>query len=137
MKKTATRIKPSKVDISFTYICQGCGEDHWVTLKENQTKDFMIVCNSCDTVMYTTPLSKISLRYAKEEKEQIKPEPSVKQESSLIERCAKSLVYYGFDKLEAITMATEACSKYDTSDIGELVKKIIFDFGELDATSKV
>ena len=135
MKQNGKKIKPSKIDISFTYICHECGEDHWVTLKENQTENFMVVCKSCDAVIYTTPLAKVSVKYKED-----KPKPQKVQETDnndLVDRCVKSLVYYGFDKSEAISMAEEACHKYDTSDVGELVKKMIFDFGGLNATTEV
>ena len=134
MTKIQKNDKPAEADIHLKYICHNCGSEHWISLKENQTPKYKIVCYGCDIVIMPKRIQQIEFKFKKENKQKkIKTEPK-KDDSILdvIERCAITLVSYGFEKEEAKALAEKAYIKYNTDSVSELVKKIVFDFGGID-----
>lgn len=145
--RTQRNSKPTALDIHLKYLCAGCGSEHWISIKENQTKGFKIVCYMCDIVIEPKVLKKIDMIYEGEKPAEVvsepaePSEPSKKEPLNTIQRCAVNLVSYGFDEDEAKLLAEKAYEKYKIDDVVDLVKKIIFDFGaitdEQPATSEV
>jgi hypothetical protein len=137
MIKTQKNDKPKEADIHLKYICHDCGSEHWISLKENQTPKYKIVCYSCDVIIMPKRIDSINFKFVKENKtkktKKVKTQPK-KDDSSLdiIQRCAITLVSYGFEKEEARTLAEKTHIKYNTDNVSELVKKIVFDFGAID-----
>lgn len=137
MIKTQKNDKPKEADIHLKYICHDCGSEHWISLKENQTPKYKIVCYSCDVIIMPKRIDSINFKFVKDNKtkkeKRVKTQPK-KDDSSLdiIQRCAITLVSYGFEKEEARTLAEKTHIKYNTDSVSELVKKIVFDFGAID-----
>jgi len=137
MIKTQKNDKPKEADIHLKYICHDCGSEHWISLKENQTPKYKIVCYSCDVIIMPKRIDSINFKFVKDNKtkkeKKVKTQPK-KDDSSLdiIQRCAITLVSYGFEKEEARTLAEKTHIKYNTDSVSELVKKIVFDFGAID-----
>tara|TARA_Y100000356_G_C11007928_1_gene156819 strand:- start:29 stop:463 length:435 start_codon:yes stop_codon:yes gene_type:complete len=129
--------KPAEADIHLKYICHSCGSEHWISLKENQTPRYKIVCFSCDVVIMPKPVAQVKLLFAKQDTKQNKtkqqPQPSQTDSPVLdvVQRCAVTLVSYGFEKEEALSLAEKAAIKYNIDNVSDLVKKIIFDFGAI------
>lgn len=149
MTKTQKNDKPKEADIHLKYICHECGSEHWISLKENQTPKYKIVCYSCDIIIMPKRIDTINFKFVKDKDDKtkktkktkkVKPEP-IKEDNGLdiIQRCAITLVSYGFEKEEARTLAEKTHIKYNTDSVSELVKKIVFDFGAIDEskTTKV
>ena len=124
------------LDVHLKYICVGCQCEHWISLKENQTKDFKIVCYNCDIVIEPVKISKIDILYKNiEPKTDPKSTPKI---NPVVEDCVSTLVDWGFDKKEARELTNDAIIKYGDLEALDLVKKIFFDYGalqnELEAT---
>jgi hypothetical protein len=117
--------KPSRADIHFKYICEDCETINWISYKENQTDGYKICCPVCDSIIIPTKISNIKVEYVKEQENIERPKPV----TNIVNRCCKTLCEYGFDQDEALILAKEGYAKYQTEDLVDLVKKIIFDFG--------
>tara|TARA_R110002074_G_scaffold385451_1_gene566702 strand:- start:293 stop:724 length:432 start_codon:yes stop_codon:yes gene_type:complete len=128
--------KPAEADIHLKYICHTCGAEHWISLKENQTPKYKIVCYSCDVIIMPKPIQQIKFNFKKEDKPKEKRvKPQIKKDDTVLDvvkRCAITLVSYGFEKDEAMALAEKASMKYNTDSVSDLVKKIIFDCGAID-----
>lgn len=127
--------KPSEININLKYVCAGCGSHHWVSLDDIQNPNHKIICYYCDISIEIEPIHKISVIY---KIDQLKKEKQKQKFDSLdiIDRCAITLVSYGFSKEEAKNLSFRAYDKYKTDDIGFLIKNIIFDFGSNSNESK-
>jgi DNA-directed RNA polymerase subunit RPC12/RpoP len=143
MKKIQHNSRPVSADIHLKYICHECGSEHWISLKENKTPDYKIVCYSCDSVILPETIHLVELKFKqKKEAKSSTPTPIPPKTDpvlDIVQRCAITLASYGFDKQESIALAEKAFIKYNTDNVSELVKKIIFDFGAINEpkTSKV
>lgn len=138
MTKIQKKSKPCEADIHLKYICHNCGSEHWISLKENQTPKYKIVCYACDIVIMPKKIQSVKFRFndstnTKKKTKKVKPE--VKKDDTaldVVERCAITLVSYGFEKDEAMTLAKKAYIKYNSDSVADLVKKIVFDYGGID-----
>tara|TARA_R100000278_G_C5456834_1_gene159435 strand:- start:321 stop:764 length:444 start_codon:yes stop_codon:yes gene_type:complete len=147
MIKVQKNDKPAEADIHLKYICHTCGAEHWISLKENQTPKYKIVCYSCDVIIMPRKVNKINFEFVKTndgkktktKKTKTETQKVKETELDVVKRCAVTLVSYGFDEKESMALAQKAHLKYNTDDVSELVKKIIFDFGAINepATTKV
>lgn len=125
--------KPQSADIHFKYICAGCGSEHWVSYKENQTKGYKIVCYMCDVIIEPQIISKISIQY--DDVKPIQPQKEIEKpsqpEMSLLEQCIHTLKGYGFSLAEAKEMSSKMIQENPDDDLASIIKKVIFDFGTI------
>lgn len=117
--------KPIDHDVYLKYQCpkEDCGQQHWLTLKEAQTKNFKIVCH-CETVFKTKQVDKILVKHKKFSKE-ITEKVFVKIPVDLLQSCVKILVSYGFSKTESQDLLYKAYNENPTADSVELIKNTL------------
>jgi hypothetical protein len=147
MKKIWKSQKPIDVDAHFRYRCSDpkCGFDHWISLKESQTKNFKIVCD-CGAIFKPKRVLRLKIAYAKPKKKQIKD--SLKEDTKpatiatkivekrklsidLAVKCSKILIQYGFTKQEAENLLEKAFEQEQADDPVQLVKIALQKVGEL------
>jgi uncharacterized protein YbcC (UPF0753/DUF2309 family) len=133
--------KPIEIDAHFKYRCpkSNCGFDHWLSLKECQTKDFKIVCD-CGFVFKPKKISKIKIVYS-----DIKLADNKEQPAKIIEKpkipvdfkndCGKLLISYGFTKEEAISLCEKAFEKNPVNSSGLLIKYILQNLEQLNVNN--
>jgi uncharacterized protein YbcC (UPF0753/DUF2309 family) len=133
--------KPIEIDAHFKYRCpkSNCGFDHWLSLKECQTKDFKIVCD-CGFVFKPKKISKIKIVYS-----DIKLVENKEQPAKIIEKpkipvdfkndCGKLLISYGFTKEEAISLCEKAFEKNPVNSSGLLIKYILQNLEQLNVNN--
>ena len=127
--------KPIDLDVNFKYQCpnKDCGYDHWLSLKETQTKNFKVVCD-CGTVFKPKRISKLKILYTKTPKivkQEAVVEKTITPPVDLLESCAKILVSYGFTKNESLMMINKAYNQSKISTASLLIKHILQHLGEL------
>jgi hypothetical protein len=134
--------KPIDVDAHFKYRCPktDCGFDHWLSLKESQTKGFKIVCD-CGLVFRPKRIQKIEIVFS-----QPKPLAKVKQEEvatkeksemglDLLADCAKVLIGYGFTDSEAKSLCKKAFEKNPVDNSGSLIRYILQNLEDLNVNN--
>jgi|694.fasta_scaffold139653_5 hypothetical protein len=141
IKKKKKNQKPIEIDAHFKYRCpkSNCGFDHWLSLKECQTKDFKIVCD-CGFVFKPKKISKIKIVYS-----DIKLADNKEQPAKIIEKpkipvdfkndCGKLLISYGFTKEEAISLCEKAFEKNPVNSSGLLIKYILQNLEQLNVNN--
>lgn len=136
--------KPIEIDAHFKYRCpqSSCGFDHWLSLKQCQTKGFKVVCD-CGYVFKPKRISKIKIVYAdiqlipktekppETEKTIEKPKIPVDFKNS----CVKLLVSYGFTKDESVSLCEKAFEKNPVTSSGLLIKYILQNLEELNVNN--
>lgn len=130
--------KPLDCDAHFKYKCPdpNCGFDHWLSLKESQTKNFKIVCD-CGLVFRVKRIKKIKILYS-EVKEDLSKNNPIKQSetiqqnlpSDLLQKGCETLIKYGFTKNESKELLIKAFQEQQTFDIVELIKLALIKVGE-------
>lgn len=137
--KTKTKLKnqkPIDIDAHFRYICpdKNCGFDHWLSLKEAQTKNFKIVCD-CGKVFKPKRIKSLTIDYAQPIRKIVEQQPTkttVKQIPIDLEKnCVKLLVGYGFTQEESANLVRLAFNKNPVASGSLLVKYILQNLGEL------
>lgn len=128
--------KPIDFDVNLKYRCPNpdCSYDHWLSLKETQTKHFKVVCD-CGTVFRPKQIARIKIIYtepAKIEVIQTEEKKFVKPPVALVDSCVKLLVSYGFTKQESLELIDKEYNKNNISTPSLLVKHILQNLGELD-----
>jgi hypothetical protein len=139
MKKKKSYQKPIELDVHLKYVCpqKTCGYTHWLSLKECQTKNFMVVCD-CGEIFKPKQINKLKILY-KEKKPKEAPTPATKPiEPIEIEevskpilsldkqnQCAKILVGYGFTEKEAKLLIDKGFAKNPIDEVGALLKYIL------------
>ena len=116
MKQKMKSQKPIKVDASFRYACtnNSCNLDHWLFLREVQTKNFKVVCD-CGTVFKPKRIKNIRIVYAKSESVKTNIDKSNKSDtydSHIVRRAIKTMIQLGFTKQESL----EAIGSIDNKD---------------------
>jgi len=143
-KKKQKSQKPIEIDAHFKYRCpqSNCGFDHWLSLKESQTKGFKVVCD-CGYVFKPKRISKIKIIYANIQsapKTEKPPEPEKVIEKPKIpvdfkNTCVKLLVSYGFTKDESVSLCEKAFEKNPVTSSGLLIKYILQNLEELNVNN--
>lgn len=130
--------KPIERDASFRYICPNidCRFDHWLSLKQVQTKNFKVVCD-CGSVFKPKTILKIKIIYQKDKESQKKQIPQqestgTKQSDKFNTIAISLLVKYGFSELESETLVNKAISKCQDSNVASFVKYILANLKELE-----
>jgi len=135
------RLRPIDQDIHLKYRCHSCTLDHWLSIKETQTKGFKIVCD-CGEILKVKLIEKIEIVYQKIMKKEILPEPIKSEESppeleiretipiDLLSQCCTILLGYGFDISEGENLIVSAFNEKPTYTCVDLIKQALKKFGE-------
>lgn len=142
--------KPIEIDAYLKYKCpnSSCGYNHWLTLKETQTKNFKVVCD-CGSVFKPKQIHKIKIKYysdpiipevktetvvTQQESEQpIRPEPQIPEK--MLKICSKTLIDYGFTQKEAHNLLRQSFILQPTESPFELINNTLTMLGTLDDTN--
>lgn len=117
--------KPTELDVSLKYSCPQCKLDHWLFLREAQTKNYKVVCE-CGAVFKPKTINKLRILYNKHRTKS----KSQELPFDIIDKCVKILVDYGFDAKESKSNLEKAYKQTNLTDIASLVKTAIKLFGE-------
>lgn len=135
MSKTKLRSqKPIDIDVSLKYTCpnNNCKFDHWLFLREAQTKNFKIVCD-CGKIFKPKRIKKIEVVYAVKEsvkKPVDKPEESGKMEDiECVSRAINMMISLGYSKKDAQDSVIFIFKNEHISDPSVLVKKAVSHIG--------
>lgn len=131
--------KPISIDAHLVYRCPktNCGFDHYLSLKETQTKNFKIVCD-CGFVFKPKRIKKLKIVYFEpininEPKQNDKTVNNTEIPIELKNESAKLLISYGFTKNESLELIYKAwllnSSTIDSASL--LVKYIVQNLGAL------
>lgn len=128
--------KPTKIDAHFRYVCPNpdCVYDHWISLKETQTKNFKIVCD-CNTVFKPKQILKLKILYKTQPQKKITKQPKIVKQPkitlALSNKCVKILTGYGFTEQESVILTNNGFVKNPCDDPTILVKYILQNIGDL------
>jgi hypothetical protein len=153
MKIKKKNLKPIDIDASLKYRCPetDCGRDHWLSLKETQTKNFKVVCY-CGNIFKPQRIKNIKIFYVQkqENKQQLSmddiknvdPQSENKIQSltptisdRLISLCSKTFMDYGFTKKEAEELLRQSYILYPTENALELINYTLKMIGHIDDTN--
>lgn len=132
--------KPIEIDAHFKYRCpkSSCGYDHWLSLKETQTKNFKIVCD-CGYVFRSKQIKKLKIVFCDTEIAPGKETPAVIEKPKipidLSDGSVRLLVGYGFTKEEASTLVEEAYYRNPVTSGSLLVKYILQNLEQLNVNN--
>lgn len=138
--------KPIEIDAQFKYRCPNCGWEHWLALRQVRTKNFKVVCD-CDTVFKPKRIKSISIVYpvkntkstdsivektpvVEKKEDPVSTSTRIPLEESILDRCVKLLIKYGFTSTESKDLIDKAYDAIGVSDVGLLVKKALEILGE-------
>lgn len=127
METTTTkkkRQKPTDHDIHLKYLCDQCGQTHWLSYLEASTKGYKVVCD-CGNIFQVKTVVGFELKYSitQPKSPEIKPvEISATISSDLLDAGSKALIKYGFTKSEAEDLLSRCYSQNPVNDISILVK---------------
>ena len=121
--------KPIDIDLHLKYRCpdEGCGAEHWVSLKEARTPKFIVVCY-CGNKFSVKTIDKCKISYAKIKNSQATSEPLAIPQK-ILESCIKIMCGFGFDKKESEELLIAYYLKDPINDAVTLVKKTISSIG--------
>lgn len=120
-------LRPTKIEGHLEYRCPNCSLEHWLTLRETQTKGFKVVC-TCDTVFGVKTVDKLKIKY----KNKPNPIDSTTQkvpDIELVNKCMAALGSYGFEKSEIEPIVIDAIRNVKSQNILDIVKACIINFG--------
>lgn len=121
MIKIKQNQKPIEYDIHLKYLCNQCGQIHWLSFQESSTKHFKIVCD-CGNIFGVRRTKSIKITY-------IKPKTKVSKKNvqeipiDILDEAAKILVTYGFTLNEAKQLLQSSYSSNPILDIPSLIKQ--------------
>jgi hypothetical protein len=129
--------KPIEIEANIKYTCpnEKCKFDHWISLKEAQTKNFKIVCD-CSTVFSPKTIKKVIIKYKKFKQKPILVVDQVKEPihhtipNDILIKSSKIMQTFGFRKKEADIMLTEFFKTNPIDDIKQLVQNTLAFNGE-------
>lgn len=131
-RKIQSRQKPIEYDIHLNYVCQQCGQNHWLSIDEASTKRFKVVCD-CGHIFGVKRVKDFKLLFHKKhiksqqtEKKPTSVQPKVETISDeLLAQIIPTLITYGFTQKEAKDMATDSYAKCPQNNAIGLVKQIL------------
>lgn len=141
-KKILKNQKPIDTDIHLKYRCSepDCGCEHWLSLKETQTKKFRVVCE-CGLVFQPKAIKNVKIIFAKKKPQVIVPvkpqtiPKNIEIPKDIQEYCIGKLIGYGFTTNEALTFSARAYTKCQTTNATLLLKYILTNLGELNESN--
>jgi hypothetical protein len=125
-RKILNNQKPIEYDIHLKYLCNQCGDSHWLSITEASTKKFKIVCY-CGNVFGVKRVKDFDLRYFKKNNStQQKDTNKAKVISNdLLDQSIEVFIQYGFTKSEAKDLILESYSKSPADNPATLVKQTL------------
>jgi len=117
--------RPVEHDVHFKYICpnKSCQDEHWLSLKEAQTKKFKIVCDYCGTIFAPKTIDNITINFLQNETNNNNKAVEVNLDKDLLVKATHSMISYGFTKQEAKKLIDYAAQKnpsFTCSQLGQL-----------------
>lgn len=139
MKKNLKNQKPIDIEAHFKYRCKNpdCGFDHWISLVQSQTKDFIIVCD-CGSKIKPKRIKSLEIVYKEDsvsEKQNLVPEvpkdipKNTDIPQSLLEASTRIMIGFGFTESESVSLLTEAFKNNQIQNAKDLVKYTISNIG--------
>jgi hypothetical protein len=124
--------KPTEIEANIKYTCpnEKCKFDHWISLKEAQTKNFKIVCD-CSTVFSPKTIKRVVVKYKKFKQKPIlvpdKVEETVNHTipDDILIKSSKIMQAFGFRKKEADSMLIEFFKTNPIYDFKQLVQNTL------------
>lgn len=139
MTKLKTKnLKPIELHVNLKYKCPQCCIDHWLSLKETQTKGFIVVCD-CGNIFKVRRVETIKVIHHKSfhkstnkniDQNTIKSNTNTNLADDLLQSCVQTLTNYGFTKDEASCALKKEFSKTGCTDKLELIKSCLKSIGE-------
>ena len=127
------RLRPIDQNVHLKYRCPKCSSDHWISMKEAQTKGYRIVCD-CNEILRVKLVEKNEIIYSQAQKKSSLPEePEKKKETiplDLLTQSCTILLGYGFDISEAEKLIVSTFDKTPTYICVDLIKQALKNFGE-------
>lgn len=117
--QTKKNQKPIDFDVHLKYLCQNCGQIHWLSFQESSTKNFKVVCG-CGNVFKVKRTHKFQIKYYKSDKS-----PSNTESEISFDEPISILENYGFTKTEASELITSAYNRSNIRDSLSLVKEAL------------
>jgi len=125
-RKILNNQKPIEYDIHLKYLCNQCGDCHWLSITEASTKRFKIVCY-CGNVFGVKRVKDFNLKYFKKNN-QPKPKNINKAKvisNDLLDQSIEVFIKYGFTKSEAKDLILESYPKCPADDAATLDKQTL------------
>jgi hypothetical protein len=127
--KKIKNLKPIELNLHIKYKCPQCDVEHWLSLDEAKTKEYITICY-CKTKLKVRPIKSIRIIYSKSES----TKPTLEKESetipiALLESCVKILIGYGYASKEAKTLVEESYIKNPTDNALVIIKNILTTIG--------
>lgn len=122
--KKVKNLKPTDIDLYIKYTCpnKSCKNDHWTTLKESQTKNFIIVCD-CDYIIKPKQIDTIKIKYTEKKKNSSQETSQIPQD--LLQKSLKIMVGLGYSESESSKMIIGYYKHNPINDYMTLVKNTI------------
>ena len=113
--------KPIEIDAYLKYKCPNieCDYDHWISLKESQTKNYKVVCDVCNTVFKPKRISHLKTIYNK------KPQNNKIYCELKISKCLNMLCSLGYDNKKAKKILIAISKRNPHIDNNQLFKETI------------
>jgi hypothetical protein len=136
MKQQKKSQKPIEIDAYLKYRCPNskCNHTHWISLKEAQTKNFKIVCDSCDDIFKPKLVKDVIVKHHKKLNKPVETNVSNTEHiqnpidnspvisERLLTLCSKTLIDYGFTKKEAYDLLRQSYVINQTEQPFELIQ---------------
>lgn len=123
--------KPTEIEAHIKYTCpnEKCKFDHWISLKEAQTKNFKIVCD-CSTIFSPKTIKGVFVKYKKPKAKSIISSPTEQTvyhtiPNDILVKSSKIMQTFGFRKGEADIMLTEFFKTNPITDFKQLVQNTL------------
>jgi len=127
------RLRPIDQDVHLKYRCPKCSSDHWISMKEAQTKGYRIVCD-CNEILRVKLVEKNEIIYSQtQKKSSLAAETEEKKETiplDLLTQSCTILLGYGFDISEAEKLIVSTFDRTPTYICVDLIKQALKNFGE-------
>ncbi len=127
MNKVKKSQKPTDYDISFKYICNDCGNEHWLFLREVKTKGFKIVCD-CSQIIEPDVIKDIDIIYDDTEEEVIIEQSGISDKTMY--SCCKTLSDFGYSETESKNMVMQSFDALQVEEPTRIIEYAIRNFGE-------
>ncbi len=123
------RLKPTKdySEVSFQYVCDECGQDHYFFLAELRIKNAR-VCY-CGNIIEPEIISDINIVYAKSSHHEDEIEPTNDISIDTVRECVKTMCSLGYAEKEAESMIKQSFYEINTDDCSQLIKHSLKHFG--------
>lgn len=127
-KKQSTKLlrnqKPIEHDIHLRYLCQNCGQSHWLSYAEASTKKFKIVCY-CGHTFGVKLVVDFKLKYSKSLKKSKSSNIELSIPNDILLKGISQLKSYGFTDTESKDLLIKTYTSNPTDDLATLIKQTL------------